>query len=249
MGEDTVLAVEDVTFSYGSVQVLFGISLALRRGEMLALLGTNGAGKSTLLRVIAGLETPSSGRVQFGDREITGAPAERTSELGLVLVPGGRAVFPDLTVAENLDVMAYLLRRDPETFRARRAAALDAFPALGRHLGQPARTLSGGEQQQLGLAKAVLLNPAVLCIDELSLGLAPIIVQDLLRSLETINRAGTSVILVEQSLNVAASLCERAVFLEKGTVRFEGNTAQLLDRDDIARAVFFGDLEAERAPC
>jgi ABC-type branched-subunit amino acid transport system ATPase component len=236
----TVLEVEAVTFSYGIVQVLFGISLQVEPGEMLALLGTNGAGKSTLLRVIAGLERPGSGLVRLNGTDVTGRPAEQLAAQGLALVSGGRAIFPDLTVAENLDIMSYLLRRDPALFRARRQTALDAFPDLGKRLRQAAGTLSGGQQQQLALAKALLLDPTVLCIDELSLGLAPIVVQQLLGSLRQINRSGTSIVLVEQSLNVAATLCDRAVFLEKGAVRFEGRTAELLERDDVARAVFLG---------
>lgn len=235
-----LLVVEDVDFSYGQLQVLFGISMRVRRGEALALLGTNGAGKSTLLRVISGLETPSSGSVLFDGRNITGRAAERLSGDGLVLIPGGRSVFTDMTVEENLQMQALSLRKKGRLAGERRALVLDTFPALAERLSHPAGKLSGGEQQQLALAKALLLEPKLLCIDELSLGLAPIVVGELLRIVRTLNDRGITVVVVEQSLNIAAQLCDRAIFLEKGQVRFEGRTADLVEQDDVARAVFFG---------
>ncbi|MCW2672274.1 MAG: major facilitator superfamily 1 [Frankiales bacterium] len=230
-----LLEVEDLHFSYGGVQVLFGITLRAEPGERLALVGTNGAGKSTLLRVVAGLERPSSGEVRLDGTAVTGAPAERLVARGLVLVQGGRGVFGDLTVKENLEI-AGLTARSP----ARRDDVLEAFPSLADAWRRQARTLSGGQQQQLALAKAMLLEPSLLCIDELSLGLAPVTVEALLAVVRSIAERGVTLVLVEQSLNIAASLCERAVFLEKGAVRFEGAVSDLLERKDIARAVFFG---------
>lgn len=235
-----LLAVDGVDFSYGPMQVLFGISLNVGEGEALALLGTNGAGKSTLLNVIAGMAAPSAGQVRFGGQEITGVPAEALVGRGLVLVQGGHGVFPDMTVGENLDVQALTLRRDKAGAARRRERVFDTFPRLTERLGQKAGSLSGGEQQQLALAKAVMLEPRILCIDELSLGLAPIVVQELLSIVRNIHAQGTSVVLVEQSLNIACEVCERAVFLEKGQIRFEGAPRELLERDDIARAVFLG---------
>jgi ABC-type branched-subunit amino acid transport system ATPase component len=236
-----VLDAREVDFSYGSVQVLFGASLHVERGEALALLGTNGAGKSTLLRVLAGLETPSSGSVELNGVDVTGAPAEKLVRDGLVLILGGRAIFRDMTVEENLEIQALLVRERPDVRRERRARVLDTFPRLAERLGQMGGSLSGGEQQQLALAKALLLEPSVLCIDELSLGLAPIVVQELLEIVRSINQSGVSIVLVEQSLNIASQLCSRAVFMEKGAVRFEGRPSELLERDDLARAVFFGE--------
>jgi ABC-type branched-subunit amino acid transport system ATPase component len=241
-----ILAAHDVEFSYGRLQVLFGVSLSVEQGEALALLGTNGAGKSTLLRVIAGLETPSAGRVQLDGRDVTGTPAELLVGQGLVLIPGGRSVFPDLSVEENLELQALTVRKRPDWARQRRERVLELFPRLGERLRQPAGSLSGGEQQQLALAKAILLEPAVLCIDELSLGLAPIVVQELLEIVRRINATGVAVVLVEQSLNIACQLCSRAVFLEKGSVRFEGRPTELLERNDLARAVFLGGTEKAR---
>jgi ABC-type branched-subunit amino acid transport system ATPase component len=241
---DPILEVTDVDFAYAHLQVLFGISLAVSRGEALALLGTNGAGKSTLLRVIAGLERPAAGGVALEGTDITGVAAEVLTRTGLVLVPGGRSVFTDMTVQENLEIQALTVRRRRAWTRERLDVVLTTFPKLAQRLSQQAGSLSGGEQQQLALAKALLLDPKLLCVDELSLGLAPVVVGELLEVVRQIHASGVAIVLVEQSLNVAADLCERAVFLEKGHVRFEGRVADLLERDDIARAVFFG---AERA--
>jgi ABC-type branched-subunit amino acid transport system ATPase component len=236
--DEFILDVEGIDFSYGQLQVLFGISVQLRRGEALALLGTNGAGKSTLLKVIAGMVSPTSGHVRFDGRDITGTAAESLVGRGLVLLRGGHGVFNDMTVAENLEVQALTLGRDKR--EAARRRVMETFPTLAERRGLKAGLLSGGQQQQLVLAKAIMLEPKVICIDELSLGLAPIVVQELLTIVRAIHERGTSIILVEQSLNIASEVCERAVFLEKGEVRFEGPTRQLLERDDIARAVFLG---------
>jgi len=236
-----LLDVDRISFSYGSVQVLFDVSLHVDRGETVALLGTNGAGKSTLLRVIAGLEPPSAGHVAFDGDDITGLSAPDRTRLGIALVPGGNGVFPDLTVDENLEVGSHLLRHRPDLSRERLARTFELFPALGELRRRLAGTLSGGEQQMLAVGKGMLLEPQLLCIDELSLGLAPNVVATLAGVVRSVAAAGTTVVLVEQSLNIAAALCERAVFMEKGEIRFSGPTQDLLDRDDIARAVFLGD--------
>ena len=235
-----VLSVEGIDFSYGNVQVLFGVDLHVDEGEVLALLGTNGAGKSTLLKVVSGLATPSSGRVTFDGTDVTSSDVVAMVQRGVVMLPGGKAVFGDMTVAENLEIGAYLLRSDRAEADRRRDEALALFPRVRERLTSLAGSLSGGEQQQLALCKAFILKPRLLLIDELSLGLAPVIVQTLLEAVRTINAVGTTVVLVEQSLNVAAALAGRAVFMEKGEVRFEGPTKQLLERSDVARAVFLG---------
>jgi ABC-type branched-subunit amino acid transport system ATPase component len=234
------LEVSDIEFGYRGVQVLFGISMAVQPGERLALVGTNGAGKSTLLRVASGLNAPSSGRVLLHGQDVTGVPAERLVERGLVLVQGGKGVFPDMTVKENVELAA----PDRAALRERKEGLLEAFPSLAESWTRQARILSGGQQQQLALAKALLREPTVLCIDELSLGLAPVTVKVLVEVVTGIAQRGTTLVLVEQSLNIAAALCQRAVFLEKGEVRFEGAVADLLERKDIARAVFFGEAPA-----
>lgn len=239
MVSERLVDLEGIDFSYGRLQVLFGVSLYVSPGEAVALLGTNGAGKSTLLRVLAGLEKPSAGRVVLDGEDVTGVPAEQMVRKGVVLVSGGKAVFSDLTVEENLQVQATTLGARTAA-RAARTRVYDLFPRLAERLSQKAGSMSGGEQQQLALAKAVMLDPKLLCIDELSLGLAPVVVQELLGVVGEIHRQGTTVVLVEQSLNIAAELCQRAVFMEKGAVRFEGSPRELLERDDIARAVFLG---------
>jgi ABC-type branched-subunit amino acid transport system ATPase component len=234
------LEVERVSFSYGSLQVLFDISLSVAPGEALALLGTNGAGKSTLLRVVSGLEGPSAGRVVLDGADVTGVPAEKRVARGVVLVPGGKAVFSDLSVAENLDLQVRAVDVPGRSRDERLEKVFEHFPRLKERLSTSAGRMSGGEQQQLALGRALLLEPKVLCIDELSLGLAPVTVEILLECVQRISASGVTLVLVEQSLNVAAHMCERAVFLEKGEVRFTGSTAELLERDDIARAVFLG---------
>ena len=240
-GHDSdLLQVADIDFAYGQLQVLFGVSMSVRRGEALALLGTNGAGKSTLLRVICGLETPTSGQVRFGGRDVTGAAAERLAAQGLALICGGKAVFTDMTIEENLQMQALGIRRQRALVRERMDRVFTTFPRLAERRSQQAGKLSGGEQQQLALAKALILDPQLLCIDELSLGLAPVVVGELMDIVRRLNAEGLTVVVVEQSLNIAAQICDRAIFLEKGEVRFEGRTTDLLEQDDIARAVFFG---------
>ena len=236
-GQRPLLEVADVHYAYGPVPVLFGVSLRVEQGEILGLLGTNGAGKSTLLHVIAGLATPARGSITFAGHDVTGAPAEQLCRRGLALVMGGRAVFPDLTVRENLELGGYTVGND---LGARIERELERFPQLRVRLRNVAGSLSGGEQQQLAIAKSLLVDPTLLCIDELSLGLSPKVVAALFEIVQAINESGVSCILVEQSLNVAARLCGRAVFLEKGTVRFEGEPTELLERGDLARAVFLG---------
>jgi ABC-type branched-subunit amino acid transport system ATPase component len=236
-----LLSATDIDFCYGRMQVLFGVSVDLWAGEALALLGTNGAGKSTLLRAISGLEPPVSGRVIFDGQDTTSVPAEQKLKRGLVLIPGGRAVFPDMSVEENIRMQALTIRKDRALVRERRELVMSTFPRLAERRSQPAGYLSGGEQQQLALAKALMLDPKLLCIDELSLGLAPVVVAELMEIVTAIHRSGIALLVVEQSLNIAAALCPRTVFMEKGRVRFEGRTAELLERDDIARAVFLGD--------
>lgn len=238
---EALLNVADLDFSYGQLQVLFGISLQVEKGEALALLGTNGAGKSTLLRVIAGLERPDRGSVTFRGKDITGTPAEALCQSGLALIPGGRAVFGDMTVDENLEIQGLAIKRQKALLKERKEKVFATFPRLKERHSQPAGRLSGGEQQQLAVARALLLDPELLCVDELSLGLAPVVVGELLEIVEHLHEAGITVVVVEQSLNIAAKLCERAVFLEKGHVSFEGKTLDLMERDDIARAVFFGE--------
>jgi len=235
-----LLEVDAVDFSYGHVQVLFDVHLDVYEGEVLALLGTNGAGKSTLLRVISGLGRPDRGQVRFNGVTVTSAGATARVRSGIVQVCGGRGVFGPLSVRENLTAGAFTYRRDKARVATRMGEMLELFPTLGARLEQPAETLSGGEQQMLAIAKALMLDPKLLMIDELSLGLAPVVVQELLAVVEQLKAAGTTMVIVEQSVNVALALADRAVFMEKGAVRFSGPAADLIERDDLVRAVFLG---------
>ena len=239
--EIPLLQVRNLDFSYGKVQVLFDVGFEVKRGEVLALLGTNGAGKSTVLRVVSGLGVPDRGVVRLEGRTITFCEAELRVGLGIVQVSGGKAVFDDLTVRENLRVGAFLERHDRDQVEARIERVLDVFPALRDMQNQAAGSMSGGQQQQLAVAKALLLDPEVLVIDELSLGLAPLVVQELLEVVERLKAAGVTMIIVEQSLNVALALADRAIFMEKGQVKFDGPAQELMERDDLVRAVFLGD--------
>ncbi|HUR76983.1 MAG TPA: ATP-binding cassette domain-containing protein [Acidimicrobiales bacterium] len=238
-GGVAALRVDGVTFSYGSAPTISDVSFEVGGTEAVALLGTNGAGKSTLLRLVAGLERPAGGRVLLFGEDVTAMKAEQRCRQGVVLVRGGRGVFADLTVAENL-AMYGRLRAGRGEFEEGRDRALSLFPVLAARLRQPARSLSGGERQQLALAKAVVAAPRLLCIDELSRGLAPAAIDELMIHVGALNAEGVPVLLVEQNLVLAASVCRRAVFLEKGAVRFDGLARKLLRRPDLARAVFFG---------
>ncbi len=240
----TLLSCRDVDVSYGPVQILFGVDFDVSRHEIVALLGTNGAGKSTLLKGICGLVRPKRGRVVFEGEDITNLPADVTTRRGVSLMPGGKGVFPTLTVAENLRLATWLIRDDPERIEAAREEVLELFPVLAERHNQMAGNLSGGEQQMLALGSALMTRPELLMIDELSLGLAPTIVGQLLEVVREVHRRGSTIVIVEQSVNVALNLAERAVFMEKGEVRFEGPAAELLERPDILRSVFIAGAAA-----
>ena len=233
-----LLECHGIDFSYGQVQVLFDVDFTVSEGEMVALLGTNGAGKSTLLRVVSGLGLPQAGSVRFDGQDVTfAAPGDRV-RAGITQVPGGKAVFGPLSVVENLRVYGYALGTDKAVIDRGIEQAFEVFPRLSERRNQTAQTLSGGEQQMLALSKALILQPRLLLIDELSLGLAPKIVAQLLDMVREINRRGTAIVLVEQSVNVALSLVEHAYYMEKGEVRFDGRAAGLLERPDILRSVY-----------
>lgn len=238
--DDELLQVRGLDFAYGQVQVLFDVDLTVKKGEVLALLGTNGAGKSTVLRAISGLGIPSTGVIRHRGKTITFADPTSRVRGGIVQVAGGKAIFPTLTVRENLIAGAYTFVWDKRRVEERGERVLDIFPRLAERLDQPAGTLSGGEAQMLALAKALMLEPDILLIDELSLGLAPAVVQEILSIVEQLKEQGMTMIVVEQSVNVALSIAERAVFMEKGRVKFEGPAQELLERDDLVRAVFLG---------
>ena len=234
------LQVSHVDYAYGPVQILFDVGFEVRQGETLALLGTNGAGKSTVLRAIAGLGTPSRGAIRHHGRAITYAGPEQRTRAGILLLPGGKSVFADMTVRDNLEMATWNHRRDGADLDRRMHMALELFPELVDRQDQQASSLSGGEQQLLALAGVLACEPEILMIDELSLGLAPVMVERLVEVIGELQERGMTMIIVEQSLNVAAAIATRAIFLEKGHVRFEGPIAELVERDDLVRAVFLG---------
>jgi len=224
--------------AYGRTQILFDVSIDVDEGEVLAVLGTNGAGKSTLLRAISGLTPPKGGKVLLDGRDVTGTSPVKMASLGVAHMPGGRGIFPDLSVGENLRMATWSFRGDKA--RARRAVerAVDLFPALSTRLGDRAGLLSGGQQQMLALAQAFMPEPRLLLVDELSLGLAPVIVMELLEVVRRLRDEGVAVVLVEQSAELALQVADRAVFLEKGETRFSGPAREILERGDLVRSVF-----------
>ena len=237
-GNMTLLLVRGVEAGYGERPVLRDVNLELQEGEIVALLGTNGAGKSTLLKAISGVVEADRGAIVLDGRDITHAPPNEIAALGIVQMPGGKGVFGSLTVQENLELSGWTNRRDPAGVKAAIAEALETFPILGERLDAPAANLSGGQQQMLALAMSFIMRPKVLLIDELSLGLAPVIVGQLLPIVQRMARDGVTVVLVEQSVNVALTVADRAYFMERGEIRFSGPTAELLDRPDLLRSVF-----------
>ncbi|MDR7426522.1 MAG: ABC transporter ATP-binding protein [Armatimonadota bacterium] len=229
-----MLDLEAVTAAYGAVVVLAEVSMAVHEGEIVALLGGNGAGKTTALRVISGLLRPRSGTVRFRGARIDGLPPDRIVASGIGHVPEGRLVFPDLTVGENLRMGAYT-RRDRGGVRDDLDRVLTHFPILRDRFAQPARTLSGGEQQMLVIARALMARPALLLLDEPSLGLAPRIVRQIFDIVHSINAAGTTVLMVEQNAYLALGLASRAYVLQKGRIRLSGPVADLRRNPEVER--------------
>ncbi len=243
-GIDKLLVIRDVDVAYTGVQVLYNVDLDVESGEILALLGTNGSGKSTLLRAISGLQEADNGAIFYDGRDITHAPAHENAREGIIFMPGGNAIFPTMTVKENLTSAAWMYRKDVDYVKEGLEKVLTYFPVLRERFDQQAGILSGGEQQMLALGQAFLMRPRLLMVDELSLGLAPKIIEQLLDILRDMKREGTSIILVEQSLNVAITIADRAVFMEKGEIQFDGEVTQLLQRPDLIRSIFMGGAVA-----
>ena len=248
LGHAKLLVVRDLDVHYGDVQILFNVDFDVEEGELVALLGTNGAGKSTLLRALSGLTPASNGAVFVDGEDITYLPPAEHAARGIVFMPGGRSLFPTLSVEENLRLAAWLYRKDENYVRESMDRVLEYFPILEERWSQAAANLSGGEQQMLALAQAFLSRPRLLMIDELSLGLAPAVVEQLLRIVRAIHELGTTIVLVEQSVNVALTVAKRAVFMEKGEIRFSGPTSDLWQRHDILRSIFLRGAGAFGGP-
>jgi ABC-type branched-subunit amino acid transport system ATPase component/MFS family permease len=252
-GEADLLLVRNVDAGYGDRQVLFGVSIDVKEGEIVALLGTNGAGKSTLLKAISGIVEADRGAIVLDGRDITHAPPNEIAVLGISQMPGGAGVFGSLTIRENLQLAGWTQRRKPDEVAASTEEVLQMFPVLRRRLDASAADMSGGQQQMLALGMAFIAKPRVLLIDELSLGLAPVIVGQMLPIIERLAASGVAIIMVEQSVNVALTVAQRAYFLERGAVQFSGPTAELLERPDLLRSVFLshasmGETSASHVP-
>jgi ABC-type branched-subunit amino acid transport system ATPase component/sugar phosphate permease len=245
-GRTNLLLLRGVEAGYEHRTVLHSIDLHLDEGEIVALLGTNGAGKSTLLKSISGIVAADRGAIVLDGRDITHAPPNEIAALGIVQMPGGQGVFGSLTVKENLELAGWTTRRDPAGVEAATAEVLELFPVLADRLDTQAANMSGGQQQMLALAMSFVMRPRVLLIDELSLGLAPVVVGQLLPIVRRMADDGVTVVLVEQSVNVALTVAERAYFMERGTIMFDGPTAELLERPDLLRSVFLSGAAGDQ---
>jgi branched-chain amino acid transport system ATP-binding protein len=231
----SLLELDAVEVAYGDLPALRGVSLVVEAGETLSVVGANGAGKTTMLRAISGLLRPRAGRILLDGARLDRMPTHAIVERGVVQVPEGRKIFPSLTVIENLELGSYTTGARAHR-RQSLARVLAMFPRLAERRRQAAGTMSGGEQQMLAIGRALMARPRVLMLDEPSLGLAPIIVQEIFRIVGEINRAGTTVLLVEQNTRQALGLSRRGYVLENGRIALEGSGAELLDNEHVKRA-------------
>jgi branched-chain amino acid transport system ATP-binding protein len=241
-----LLSVEALELAYGQVAVCRDISISVNKGEIVALIGANGAGKSTTLRAIAGVLPPRSGSIVFCGRDVTETPSHERTNLGIALVPEGRHVFPFLSVRENLELGGFKSRRDSAKIRRMIEGIFEMFPRLSERTTQYAGTLSGGEQQMLVLGRAMMSEPQLLCLDEPSLGLAPMVVQDIFRTIRVINATGTSVLLVEQNARYAFETASRGYVLQTGSVIASGSCAELKQNPRVQEA-YLGRITAAAA--
>ncbi len=232
---DALLTIEDLEAGYGEVQVLWGLSLTARRGALTAIVGANGAGKTTTLRAVAGTITPWRGRVMFQDEDVTRVPGHVKASRGLALVPEGRQLFSAMSVAENLELGAFS-KRASRSYADRLDQVFALFPRLKERQRQRAGTLSGGEQQMVAIARGLMSDPEILIIDELSLGLAPVVVYQLLSTLKQLKEAGLTILLVEQNVHLALALSDYAYVVAEGRIFMEGLPKELAAKPEIRRA-------------
>ena len=232
------LEIKDLHVSYGGIRALKGVDLTVEEGQIVTLIGANGAGKSTTLRAISGLQKPQSGSILYGGEELVGLPAKEIVRRGIIHVPEGRRVFPDMTVAENLKIGAFL-RNDKDGIARDLDYVYTLFPRLKERSWQPAGTLSGGEQQMLAVGRALMSRPKVLMMDEPSLGLAPLIVKDIFSIIRRVNEDGITVLLIEQNANAALRIADYGYVLETGTIALTGTGEELL-RNESVREAYLG---------
>jgi branched-chain amino acid transport system ATP-binding protein len=237
---EPLLTVVGLCAGYGDVAVLHDVDIAVDKGEIVCLIGSNGAGKTTLLRAISAMVRPTTGRVNFADRDLSSAEPKAAVRAGIAHVPEGRRLFAGMTVRENLLVGAYLRHGEAVAIRRDLDLVLTTFPRLGERIGQDASTLSGGEQQMCAIGRGLMSAPKLLMIDELSLGLAPRIVDELVEKLHGINRQGMSILVVEQDVAIALELASRGFVIDTGRIVASGKTSDLAASPDIRRA-YLGD--------
>jgi branched-chain amino acid transport system ATP-binding protein len=233
--EPPMLELDDIRVNYGAAPALWGVSLQVAKGELVCVVGPNGAGKSTLINAIAGVHKAHSGRLSFEGRDLAALPSHRFCEAGIAIVPEGRRLFVQMTVLENLELGSFIA-----SAKALRRQTLDEvlsrFPALKEKLNQAAGSLSGGQQQMVAIGRAMMARPRLLLLDEPSLGLAPVIVDEMFRVIRDINAQGTSVLLVEQNVSIALRLAKRAYVLEEGRIAAQGEAGEMLNRPEIRKA-------------
>lgn len=233
-----LLTVENLTVHYGAIQALKGISFSVNEGEVITLIGSNGAGKTTTLHAISNIIKKTAGKVTFQDNDITSTPADAIVKTGLIQVPEGRRIFSNLTVRENLEMGAFT-RKDKPGIKADMENVFELFPRLKERIKQLAGTLSGGEQQMLAMGRALMAKPKLLLLDEPSMGLAPILVDEIFSIIQKINKDGTTILLVEQNAFKALSIADRAYILETGSVVKTGAASDLIS-DDSVRSAYLG---------
>lgn len=234
-----MLEIKDLHVYYGAIHAIKGISLTVNEGEIVTLIGANGAGKSTTLRTISGLLAPRGGSVSFLGKDISGAPAQDIVRAGISQVPEGRRIFANMTVMENLELGAYI-RSDKEGIARDYEMVFGRFPRLRERREQAAGTLSGGEQQMLAMGRALMSRPKLLLLDEPSMGLAPLLIREIFHIIVDINKAGTTVLLVEQNANMALSIASRAYVLETGRITLSGDAGELAQSEAVRRAYLGG---------
>ena len=234
-----MLELRDLNVHYDMIHAIKGISLTVEKGEIVTLIGANGAGKTTTLRTIAGLKKPTSGSVWLNGQDITETTPRQRVQMGAAMVPEGRHVFSEMTVQENLELGAYL-RRDKEGIAQDMEMVCGYFPILKSRRKQTAGTLSGGEQQMLAMARALMSRPEILFLDEPSMGLSPLLVSEIFAIIKTINNAGTTILLVEQNAGMAPSVAHRAYVMETGSIVLSGTGAELMESDEIRKAYLGG---------
>ncbi|HLA82441.1 MAG TPA: ABC transporter ATP-binding protein [Thermoleophilia bacterium] len=238
-----MLELHEVRAGYGRIEVLHGLDITVGRGEIVTIIGANGSGKSTLLKTISGLVKVSSGSIEFNGEPLSSLGVEAIVSRGLVQIPEGRQLFGPLTVEENLELGAYVRRRRGKPLSQKLARVFSLFPRLEERLRQQAGTLSGGEQQMLAIARALMAEPSLLLLDEPSMGLAPMVVRDIFASLRDLNQDGLTMVMVEQDARIALSLAHRGVVMERGKFVLQGEARALLDDPEV-QAIYFGQRKA-----